>query len=143
MNGDPDSKLRISWSLELCDGSFIYDKSKEDPSDPSEWRFVQGLDIRPSSIGLVLISNEGVIEKDVFMGKGSDKFFFSKRVSYILGDNSSRQDYGIGYHDRTTNTVQISWYNEDLNPIQLESRDFEKCKSVMIPRISTASLSQS
>ena len=136
MNLTIDTSIRISWFLKLNNESLIYNKTTE-TNDIAEWSKVQNELVDkhfPIAIGLVLLSISGEVLKSITIGEGSTKFFFSNRVSYCLGDNSSKEDYGIGYYDSSTGLVQISWFDHDLNPIQLESRDFEKCQNMMIPK---------
>ena len=134
-----NTQLRIAWVLAMPNGSIFYDDTPK-PGDVSKWRQVQELlSETPKSISLVLLDNDKKVVKDITAGETSKFFFFSKRVSYVLGDIGSKQEYGIGYHDWQTNSIRITWYDENLDPVQLEIRDFEKCQSVLIPKISTAS----
>lgn len=137
-----DTDLRIAWVLETSDG-FLFDKQPP-LGDVSAWRKVQSsLTETPKSISLVLIDNNKNIVKKITAGETAKYFFFSKRATYALGDIGSKQEYGIGYHDWQTNSIRITWYDENLDPTQLEIRDFEKCQAVLIPSPLTASSSQS
>jgi len=137
-----DTDLRIAWVLETSEG-FLFDKNPQ-PGDISSWRKAQS-DIKetPKSISLILLDNEKNVVKKITAGETSKFFFFSKRATYALGDIGSKQEHGIGYHDWQTNSIRITWYDENLDPTQLEIRDFEKCQAVLIPNPLTASSSQS
>jgi hypothetical protein len=128
--------------LYLDGGEIVHDNITP-PNDISVWRKVQeSLSVKPASIGLAILDNKNVV-KSIVMGEGSDYFFFSKRSRFTLGDHSSKEEYGIGYHDRVSNNVRVTWYDSDLNPIDLDIRDFDKCLPTLIPKNLTASLYQS
>ena len=137
-----NSKLRIVWILTLDGGEMIHDNI-QNPGEISVWRRTQeAISVKPKNIRLAILENNR-IAKEVVMGETSEYFFFSKRSRFTLGDHSSKEEHGIGYHDRESNTIRITWYDYNLDPVELDIRDFEKCRTTLIPKISTASSCQS
>jgi hypothetical protein len=142
MNEYINSNLRIVWILTLDGGEMIHDNVQK-PGEISVWRKTQeSLTDRPKNIRLAIISENRVV-KEVIMGESSSHFFFSRRSRLTLGEHASKEEYGIGYHDGQSNTVRITWYDENLDPVELDIREFEKCQQTLIPKISTASSFQS
>lgn len=144
MNYNPDPSLDISWYLILNDGTIIYDKTPA-PGGVSEWRNAQGYvnsEIFPIGIGLLNLKTDKRLE----IGNGYHYFFFSKRAGYVLGHSQIPEQYGIGFvkvEEDGRSYTTISWHDSELNLIETEERDIEKCREIMIPKIMTASSSQS
>jgi hypothetical protein len=148
MNGNPDKALEIFWGILFDNGLIALDQTQQ-PGEISEWFKVQqevcDLKINPVSIKLFKKDNAtgSGYKKVSIETKGSSNFFFSKKLAINLGDHNSHEAFGIGFYDQEINLIQISWFDRDLNLIESEQRNLEKCADLLIPKIGTQTLSQS
>lgn len=140
MNSSHDPRIDIGWFLILNDKSRIYERSVEN-GQPSSWRSMINFfteDLYPTGIGLSRIDG-----KEHVLECNSESFLFLKKAVLLLGAAASNRLFGIGYGDNNRTKVTITWFDEELNPQQLEEREFEKCRDIMIIKNTTASSFQS
>lgn len=140
MNSSHDPNIRIGWFLILNDNSRMYERVAEN-GQPSNWRTMINFfteDLYPIGIGLSRVDGKEVVLECV-----SDSFLFLKKAVLLLGSPESNNLLGLGYGNKDRSKVSITWFDEALDPQQLEERDFEKCREIMIIKNTTAYSSQS
>jgi hypothetical protein len=143
MRTEPHQSLEVFWGIKFNDGSHALEDVKT-AGEKSEWFCIQDLVNKEKyPVFLKLFKRTGQGNKDyksVCVGNGTAKsFFFSKRASLILGEDSSKENYGIGYHDSESRKVLISWYDSNLNLVEKEEREAYICQDILIPKITTVS----
>ena len=74
---------------------------------------------------------------------GAKHFFFSKKALVRLGDKESIESTGMGFYDEELGQVIIHWYDSNLELMEIDNRNPEKCAHLMIPKITQAFLSPS
>lgn len=143
MRTEPHPNLDLFWGIKFRDGTHVLEDVPE-AGGVSNWFVLQeNLDKSKEPVLIKLFKKTGPennANKSVGVGNGKPtEFFYSKRSSITLGDGSSKENIGIGYHDSTSGKVLISWFDSDLNLVEKEERDIEKCRSIMIPKTTIAS----
>lgn len=140
MKSTPDNSLDIFWGILFDNGSIALDQTPA-PGDTSEWFKVQS-EADQNNLKAVEIklfakdkTKPGAYKKISIDSNGSENFFFSKKFIINLGEKDGHQAFGIGYYCKTSNLVKISWFDTDLNLIETEQRNIEKCADLLIPKI--------
>jgi len=146
MRNEPHPSLNVFWGLKFNDGTHALEDIRPSGQRP-EWFYIQSsVSDKKYPVLLKLFKREGDHKptySSVGVGKNAKNFFFSKRASMTLGESSSKENYGLGYYNGDGSKVYIKWFDEKLSLVQEEERDLEKCIDLMIPKITTASSSQS
>lgn len=142
MISKPDNSLKVFWGILFEDGSIALDQSQKE-GEISEWfklqKEVEDKGIKPKEIRLFTKNSQypNGYKKIPIDSNGSSSFFFSKKFVINLGDHNGVQAFGIGCYNRENNTVDITWFDENLDIIETEERNADKCANLMIPRIGT------
>lgn len=142
MKGTPDNSLDVFWGIRFDDGSVALDQTPA-LGGTSEWFKVQDevSQKKLKAVEIKLFSRDknkpNTYKKVSINSEGSEHFFFSKKFVINLGDSDGQQAFGIGYFCKPSSSVKISWFDRDLNLIDAEQRNIEKCADLLIPKIGT------
>lgn len=126
--------LDQGWAVSLSDGREFYDWDRETNSGNPSWFELSDLikseeDLEIVSMRIFYRPNFG--DNGEFAGAGvpknnADGYFFSKRVSAVVGDSScSGENFGAGYLE--DDKVRITWFNNRVQALESEVRNREDC----------------
>ena len=142
MRKEPHPDLNIFWGIKFTDGTHVLEEPPAIGQNSNWFKVQETLDESKKPVLIKIFKkdpNSSSGYKNVSAGNGKPTVvFYSKRSSITLGDSSSKEEIGIGYHDSDTEKVLISWFDSDLNLMEKEERDIERCRSIMIPKSTTA-----
>lgn len=147
MNSKPDPSLDIFWGLKFKDGSFALDKTSE-LGGAAEWFSLQNEVSADNNPVLMKLFKKDPAQTNKYTSvelpsNGAKHFFFSKKALVRLGDKESIESTGMGFYDEELGQVIIHWYDSNLELMEIDNRNPEKCAHLMIPKITQAFLSPS
>ena len=129
----PDG-LDIGWKVTLSSGDIFYDWDRDTDSGTPSW-FILSDYIKNNAGDRIVsmqlfyqtnFSEEGDFAGVSFESDNSEGYFYTKRVSAIMGDkNCSGENYGIGY--LKDGKVYITWFNNRVQALESEVRNQEDC----------------
>ena len=119
----------ICWRVTLNNGETYYDQDRETETGQPSWFELSDLinsnqELKIHSMQLLLQAGDDI--HSAGSGRdGCDGYFFSKRVSTVLGDPSSSENFAIGHP--IDGKVHVTWYNYQLHALESEIRNESDC----------------
>lgn len=120
------------WTATLNNGKVVYqDDGRECYEEPSTW--LRLIEYCKANSLYIIEFNVRFRDHVEHLPSNAEGYFFSKGCAAIWGDDTSYNQYVMGYLE--DNTVKITkWVVPAIIPMEKVNRDYETCKHLVIKR---------